>query len=182
MTVAAMDQYSEIGLDSQCLSYVIDALEGLEEPTDALADQKVALVRLYLYTPGTLWVTPTVQTEFLRIKNAARRDTHRSWTSVLFGVRPLSNPASVALRADELMKTHDAPNDCRILAEAEDIRLATLLTFDDDFLARLATQGGRVKLVRPTQFWQSLGIPRGALPVKLPAHGNPLTHQRWWRW
>ena len=36
---------SEIGLDSNCLSYVIDALEGVSEPTDNLAAQRVALVR-----------------------------------------------------------------------------------------------------------------------------------------
>ncbi len=49
-----MRDLSEIGLDSQCLSYFIDALEGVAALTDALAEQKVALVRLY--TPGTLWI------------------------------------------------------------------------------------------------------------------------------
>jgi hypothetical protein len=49
----------KIGLDSQRLSYLIDALEGVAPPTDGLAEQKVALVQLYLYTPCTLWVTPT---------------------------------------------------------------------------------------------------------------------------
>ena len=49
---------SELGLDSNCLSYVIDALEGAAEPTGQLAAQNVALVRLYLYTPGTLWTMP----------------------------------------------------------------------------------------------------------------------------
>ena len=52
---------SQIGLDSNCLSYVIQALEGVSRPTDALADQKIALVRLYIYTPGTLWTLPTVR-------------------------------------------------------------------------------------------------------------------------
>ncbi len=55
-----MRDLSEIGLDSQCLTYLISALEGVAAPSDSLAEQKVALVRLYLYTPGTVWVTPTV--------------------------------------------------------------------------------------------------------------------------
>ena len=39
---------SDVGLDSNCLSYVIQAMEGVTEPRDDLAEQKVALVRLYL--------------------------------------------------------------------------------------------------------------------------------------
>jgi hypothetical protein len=54
-----MRNLSEIGLDSQCLTYLISALENVAAPTDRLAEQKVSLVRLYLYTPGTVWVTPT---------------------------------------------------------------------------------------------------------------------------
>src|SRR5438445_7116632 len=78
---------SEIGLDSNCLSYVIDALEGVSEPTGDLAAQRVALARLYLYTPGTLWTLPTVKEEFSRIPDRSRCASHASWTSVLFGVR-----------------------------------------------------------------------------------------------
>ena len=47
-----MRDLSEIGLDTNCLTYLLTALEGIVAPTDGLAEQKVALVRLYLYTPG----------------------------------------------------------------------------------------------------------------------------------
>ena len=67
---------SELGLDSNCLSYVIDALEGVAEPTDDLATQKIALVRFYLYTPGTLWTMTMVKQEFSRIPDLARRASH----------------------------------------------------------------------------------------------------------
>ncbi len=43
---------------------LIAALEGIARPADKLAEQKVALVRLYLCTPGRLRVTPTVAQEF----------------------------------------------------------------------------------------------------------------------
>lgn len=172
----------EVGLDSMCLSYLLDALEGVGAPEDALAEQKVSLVHLYLYTEGTLWVTPTVETEFKCIKNDARRESHRSWTSVLFGIRPLSNTAAVERRVQELLASHAGPNDCRILAEAEDIGLATLLTFDDDLIARLSARSSTVDLARPAEFWARLAVPRGASPVKLPALDNPLANQTWWRW
>lgn len=32
-----------VGLDSQCLSYVLDALAGIKEPTDSLAERKSRL-------------------------------------------------------------------------------------------------------------------------------------------
>ena len=182
MTTVSSQALHEVGLDSMCLSYLIDALEGVGPPADALADQKVALVRSYLYTEGTLWVTPTVQTEFMRIKNDARRESHRRWTSVLFGVRPLMNRVVVERRTQELLVAHAAPNDCRILAEGEDIGLATLLTFDDDFIARLATGSSTVEVVRPVEFWARLAVRRGAKPVKVPTLDNPLAAQTWWRW
>ena len=41
-----MRDLSEIGLDSQCLSYLIDTLEGVVAPADRLAEQRVVLVAL----------------------------------------------------------------------------------------------------------------------------------------
>jgi hypothetical protein len=67
--VSGVLSLSAIGLDSQCLSYLIDALEGVPPPADDHAEQKVALVRLYLYSPRTLWVTPAVEREFSRIRD-----------------------------------------------------------------------------------------------------------------
>jgi predicted nucleic acid-binding protein len=176
-----MASLSEIGLDSQCLSYLLDALEGVAAPTDALAEQKIALVRLYLYTPGTLWVTPTVRTEFSRIRDPARRGIHENWTSVLFGVRPLSSPDAVERRAAELVKHHGDADDRRILAEAEDVGFATLLTFDNDFVKHLSSRT-RLNLIRPAQLWATLAISNGAPPQKVPTLANPLASETWWRW
>jgi predicted nucleic acid-binding protein len=156
-------------------------LEGVGPPGDALAEQKVALVRLFLYLPGTLWVTPTVEREFLRIRRPEWKAKHQSWASVHFGVRPPGNTESVARRAAELKKVHPDEDDCLVLAEAEDIGIATLLSFDDDFLKRLAPHA-RLALTRPAEFWATLGIPEGATPHWLPTQDNPLAHQTWWRW
>lgn len=176
-----MSDLSQVGLDSQCLSYLIDTLEGIAAPTDRLAEQKLALVRSYLYTPGTLWVTPTVEREFRRIRDARRRASHVSWTNVLFGVRRVNAAVAVADRAVSLEQFHDDPDDRLVLAEAEDIGFTTLLSFDTDFVKHLAPHA-RLSLTTPGEFWKNLAIPRGATPTTVPADGNPLADEDWWRW
>lgn len=172
---------SELGLDSNCLSYVIDALEGVAEPTDSLAEQRVALVRLYLYTPGTLWTMPTVRQEFSRIRDPVRRGKHESWTGVLFGVRRLNNPEAAKVRAAGLKPHHPDLDDRMVLAEAEDLGFSALLTFDTEFVSHLAPYAS-LTLTTPAEYWTFLDVPRGADPVHLPAHGNQLAMQAWWRW
>ena len=171
----------EVGLDSQCLSYIIDALEGIAEPTDSLAEQRVALVRIFLYRLGTLWTTPTVKREFERIGEPTRRAKHQSWTSVLFGVYPLNDPEAVWRRATELGKHHPDIDDCLVLAEAEDIGLANLLSFDTQFVNHLSDHA-RLNLARPVPYWESLRVPRGERPNKIPWPDNPLAAQAWWGW
>jgi hypothetical protein len=68
-----------------------------------------------------------------------------------------------------------------VLAEAEDVGLSVLLTFDNNFVQRLGPRT-RLRVDRPASFWASLGIPRGAAPLKLPWPDNPLAAQVWWRW
>jgi hypothetical protein len=68
-----------------------------------------------------------------------------------------------------------------VLAEAEDIGFTALLTFDTRFVRRLAAHTP-LNLTTPASFWQSLGLPKGASPHQVPAHGNPLAAQTWWRW
>jgi hypothetical protein len=172
---------SELGLDSNCLSYVIDALEGIGEPKDALAEQKVALVRLFLYTPGTLWTLPTVKREFSRISDPKRRASHESWTSVLFDPRPLNNPEGVRRRADDMKAIHCDEDDRLVLAEAEDVGFASLLSYDLTFVRRLAPHA-RLDLTTPLACWQVLAPPKGVSPCNLPRYDNPLAAQTWWRW
>ena len=71
-----MQRTIHVGLDSQCLSFLIDAMAGVSEPIGPLGDEKKALLRVYFHLPGTLYVTPTVASECVRIRDATRRDLH----------------------------------------------------------------------------------------------------------
>lgn len=168
-------------MDSQCLSYLIDAIEGLDEPTDALADQRVALFRTYLYREGGLFITPTVKVECERIRDVDRAAIHKSWISTFFGETQPINQPRIDVRTAELEAFHHDSDDCRILAEAEDAGLTVLLSFDSAFILRLRGKTN-VVLLRPLDYWLSLRIPKGSGPVTVPHHTNPLTARTWWRW
>lgn len=170
-----------IGLDSQCLSYLIDAMQGSSAPSGDLATEKIALFRTYLYTEGTLFVTPRVIEECAKIRNEANKNLHETYLNDLFDVFPLNSPSNVEARTRVLSAHHSGLSDCRILAEAEDVDFSALLTYDADFLRHLHGKG-KVDLVRPSAFWADLKIPAGAKLNKRLHPKNPLSTQDWWRW
>jgi predicted nucleic acid-binding protein len=172
---------NRIGIDSNCLSYLIHAISGVSEPTE-LADEKKALYRTYLYTEGTLYVTPTVKKECLEICNDELRATHESFIDVLFGVWPITNQIEVDRKVEELLPQHNKLNDCKIFAEAESGGIRTLLTYDSNLLARLSSKSAILHLSRPSEFWAELALPKGVTPKKVPESSNPLSGQEWWRW
>lgn len=172
----------QIGLDSQCLSYLLDAIAGIDEPKDSLASEKKALLRSWFYKPGTFTLTETVISEVGRIPNAERREFHESFIRTLFLNYPVRNLTAVQSRADQFQKTHPKQRDCRILAEAEELGLDIVLTYDHDFWKRLHGLSPTTKLIKPSAYWAGLNVPRGAEPKTVPHHTNPLSQQPWWRW
>ncbi len=171
-----------IGIDSQCVSFLIDAMQNVRVPNDSLAEEKIALFRTYLYTPGTLYVTPTVTEECAAIRNIAMKELHESYIMVLIGESQIRDPRNVETRVRELERYHSGKNDCRILAEAEDAEFYALLSYDNNFLNRLKAVLSSVKLYRPTEYWSQLNISHGAKPDKVPHRNNPLAKQAWWKW
>src|SRR5262245_28279685 len=171
-----------VGLDSQCLSYLLDAIAGISEPTDLLAEEKKALLRSWFYKPGTFILTETVISEVSRIRNVDRRELHERFISTLFLDYSVQDLAVVQARAAEFETYHPNLGDCRILAEAEELSLDFVLTYDHEFWKRLSKVPGTTKLMKPLAYWTSCGIPKGANPVTVPHPTNPLSVQSWWRW
>lgn len=171
---------THVGLDSNCYTFLIEAMVGTYEPTDPLADQRIALFRTFLYRHDCLFLTPTVVKEFKRIPDAKHAEMHNSWTVLFCETQPI-DPPRIDARAKELEAFHKDADDCQILAEAEDAGLETILLFDGEFIRRLSGKS-KVVLIRPAEFWQSLSIPRGSKPRWTPRYDNPLSAQTWWRW
>jgi hypothetical protein len=171
-----------IGLDSQCLSYLLDGIAGISEPIDSLAEEKKALLRSWFYKPGTFILTETVISEVSKIRNIDRREFHESFIRTLFLDYPVRNLTAVQARAAQFEVSHPEPSDCRILAEAEELRLDFMLTYDHNFWKRLSNASSTMKLIKPSAYWTTLGIAKGAKPVTVPHHTNPLSQQSWWHW
>ena len=171
-----------VGLDSQCLSYLLDGIAGISEPTDSLAEEKKALLRSWLYKPGAFVLTETVISEVSQIRNIDRREFHESFIRTLFLDYPIRDLTAVQARTVQFEVYHPKSSDCRILAEAEELRLDFVLTYDHDFWKRLSSAPGTTKLMKPSAYWANLSIPKGARPVTAPHHTNPLSEQSWWRW
>jgi len=146
-----------------------------------LAHERVAMLRCYFYGDCSFWVTPTTQIEYAKIKNEAWRKMHDRWTKFMLQDMPLRTTLDLLdRRMGELPQHHQAENDCRVVAETEFSGVDTLLSCDKDLIARLRDHA-RVRILRPTEFWTSLGIEEGAQPVVQPARGNPLLDKSWWR-
>jgi hypothetical protein len=175
-----MRSHYNIGLDSNCYTYLIDVMSKLQQPTDPLAEQRIALFRTFLYRKGGLWLTPTLRKEFEAIPSIDRSAFHSSWTSLFPETQPIDQ-SRIEIRVFELNKLHSDIRSCRILAEAEDAGLNGLLTFDNGFISKLSSHT-QVSLQRPVEFWNSLGIPRGATPVTFPRTDNAMLAENWWCW
>lgn len=175
---------AHVGLDSNCLTYLLTAISGISEPTDDLALEKIALIRIWFHKPGNFcfYLTETVVSEVKNIPDSKHRELHDSFIRTLFCDYPVQDVDTVQQRAAYFQNLHNKQNDCRVLAEAEELGLDILLTYDNDFWKKLKCASNKTRLMKPSEYWASLGIPRGANPITVPHSTNPLSQENWWRW
>lgn len=174
--------HAHIGIDSHCLSYLLDAITGIVEPTDSLAGERKALIRIWFYALDAYFVTPTVVEECKKIRDAERKEFHRNFIDSLFCDPQTRDAEYVKNRTTALLCVHAKVGDCKILAESEEIELDVLLTYDQRFLRRLGHSSASIRLMTPSAHWESLRLPHGAQPRTKPHQTNPLSTQTWWRW
>jgi hypothetical protein len=172
----------KIGLDSQCLSYLIDVASDLAEPTDKLAEERKALLRLWFYYSERFYISETVVSECAGIRQVSRREIHERFGSNTYWGMPVLNASTIEARTKHFLQFHPRQNDCRILAEAEDLGLNTLLTYDVDFMKHLESRTQVITLTTPCTFWVKQNVPKGSKPKVFPHMTNPLSQVSWWRW
>jgi hypothetical protein len=171
-------------IDSNVLTYFLEAFQDGYDPgqdVSGLANERVAAVRCFFYGERPFWVGPTVKRECARIRNISWADLHlRIPLTLLQDMAPETPEKDLEARAIDLKVHHPSHDDCRVVAEAEAIGLSVLLTCDQDLIGRLGPRS-RVSMLRPSQFWDSLGIRRGAQPLLRPRAEHPLATKTWWR-
>ena len=173
-----------VGIDSNTLSYLIDATSEAYDPfTDdaLLATERLAMVRTFFYSKVLLWVPPTVAAEYCQIQDPDRFDSHWRTAQYLLQDQPLKvEPAVIDARVNELALHHPGRSDCRVVAEVELAQLPVLLSCDLRLISRLRVRA-RVDILRPSELWKALEIPVTANPLVEPATGHPLFDKTWWR-
>lgn len=180
-----MPMNAYIAIDSNCLSYLVDAMYSCERPLDNLADQKIALLRTYLYRDEILFISSTVHSEYQKIKDALNKERHEGISDIVLDDVPESNPKAIEDRFYYYTNFHKGQKnkkDCRILAESELGGCRYLLTYDFKYLSRLKEKTETIKMKTPSEFWSLLNIPKGARPARTPSPTNPLSNQTWWIW
>jgi len=181
----------KVGVDSMALTYLVLAMQPSYDPAmddERLAEERIAIFRLYLHTVETFFVPPTVLKEYQPIRDSEWREQHRGICEVLLFDYPWKvEEQAVDQRKEFYLKFHNKEKDCQMVAESEigDIGfggLDVLLTNDDGLLKHLSGKTQTLNLIKPSEYWQSLAIPKGTRPRTVPHATNPLAKKTWWKW
>jgi predicted nucleic acid-binding protein len=173
-----------VAIDSNALTYLLEAMEPGYDPVaddSALARERLAMIRSYLYAEQYFYVLPEVETEYRKIRHEDWRKAHESLVgTLLMEVFWVLDFSAVAHRKELFLKYHSKISDCQLIAEAEVARMDVFLTKDDDLTRRLSTLT-KVHIVTPSLFWDEFKVAPGSTPKILPHPTNPLCCHVWWR-
>lgn len=176
---------SMIGIDTNAMRFLVDAMTIGGKPVDNKANEKIALLRTYIYNNDVPHISPTVQEEYKKIKDEATRKYHESIAEILLGEIQPSDSTIVKTRMREYNQIHQGKKnekDCRILAESELGGCKFFLTYDKTFLKKLTHKTHNIKMMEPSQFWKYISISKNAKPIRRPHDTNPLSKETWWLW
>lgn len=176
---------SLVCIDSNAMTYLVEAIMNGGKPSGNVADEKIALLRSYLYREDTLYISPTVKEEYDKIKDEIKRQDHQGIADIILGDLSPSDITLIQSRASDYSTHHQGEKnkkDCKILAEAELSGCDILLTYDQTLLKNLKGKTHKVQLREPSEYWNSIGIMKGGKPVRAPHTSNPLSRETWWIW
>jgi hypothetical protein len=177
-----------VALDSNAMTKLIEALASIVgPPASPDRQERIALAQSFFYLPDEccFHYTPTVELEYRRISDDTKLHDHISWASTLLcQVNPPPDPEWVSIRTLQLTKFHTNSknlDDCKVLAECEASMIKCLISDDKGFVGALRNRSPSVRLCTPLEYWQSLNIPKGYLPKRIPHPTNPLSQENWWK-
>lgn len=176
---------SWVCIDSNAATYLVEAIMTGKRPDDALAAEKISLLRTYLYSDVILCITLGVDVECSKIRDEERRKCHENLFKVLLDEALKPDMRELETRTSEYSQIHKGDrnrNDCRIIAEAELGGCEFLLTRDTTLIKKLDDRTHKIRLLTPEDFWSSLNIPCGSKSVRQPHPTNPLSQETWWIW
>jgi hypothetical protein len=174
-----------VAVDSNALTDLVDAIgvEGYDpiQDTSGLADERIAMSRLFMYGGYGLWIPPIVRIETAGISPGEVLDAHNrmTWYQLLDHDSDVYE-SIIERRVNELLPRHSGVSDCRVLAETEAMALGYLITRDNNLRKHLQALT-KVQIVLPTELWASLGINCAPAHSMVPAPANPLSAYNWWR-
>ena len=172
----------KIALDSNCLTYLINACKGTTGIDPSIAEEGLALIRIWFYLDDRYFISEQVLKECQPISDKDHRETHLAFANTTyFGLEPKA-PDIVKSRAKHFFSIHQGKKDCRVLAEAEDMGANILFSYDNSFIKKLGQCSDRVRIMRPSEYWKSAQLPRGIVPKLRPHDSNPLATMTFWRW
>lgn len=159
------------------MTYLVNAIgvDGYDPAQDnsGLTDERIAMSRLFMYGDCKLWVPSVVRSETTDIPPGELQDAHNrmTWYQLLDHD---SDAAEFAIerRVSELLQRHGGANDNRVVAETEAMELDYLITRDDRLKNRLQAFT-KVRILRPTELWNALGIKCAPRHAMVPAPDNP---------
>ena len=175
-----------VALDSNGLTYFLQANRGGDDPDgnpDAeLANQRKALLLLWLYTDNPV-IVPTVARENQGIRDDEKRREHHRWTELHLHevIEKWLDADQITARATELEAFHRKPSDCRIVAECEGVKSVTidaLATFDRTLLRKLRERS-RVPIATPDECWRRAAVAPGTTPQVTLKPEHPLFGVPW---
>jgi hypothetical protein len=178
------NQEHRLSVDKNILTYLLEVSNGDYDSERSRQgqrwDEAIAAFRIMLYC-GPFYVGETVKTETEAIRNAALRGLETSFTEIVLLDLVGIDSSLVEERVRGLAPFHKGENDRRVLAEAEAGGMTHFVTNDEAFIKHLAPPS-KVRLLRPSHYWDSREIPRGIKPTTSPAKGHPLYGKSYWLW
>lgn len=177
-----MDKQPKIAIDSNAITYSLDAMSpGYDPSSDSLSDERRAIIRIALYI-NKIYVLPTVKAECSRIPDRLKRLEHEGQT--IFNTRQWKfDDQRVEERMNDFLLYHENKKaDCRLLAEAEYVKMSILLSYDKIFIKKLDFKANGLEIIKPTEYWDRMDVSPMARPKRRPDPSTPLWQLReWWR-